>query len=111
MPHDFDDFWHKPKLSPQQRRSVVQEELGRLTFGQQQAQAPQRQGPLDMTEEEREAARQRRDEMFAAGYVTIVGAPQPLSRELAMQYHYEVDRLPSPGTPYTAGDDPEARDD
>lgn len=105
---DFDDsFWHKPKRP---KREVVDEAMSRLTFGNH-AQPPKHQGPLDVTEDERRALYERQDQMFAQGYVEVKGAPYPISRVLAAQLGYQVDRLPSPVPQYEAGDDVDARDD
>lgn len=101
MSDPLDDFWRRP---PRERREVMQEAMGRLSFGNGQPE-PAKPGPLDMTEEEYQAFRRRSDEMWVHGYVTVPGAPYPLSRELAIQLNYDVDHLPSPGRGYTAGDD------
>lgn len=105
---DFDEsFWHKPKRP---RREIAEEAISRLTFGTGKPEPPRPQGPLDMTDEEREAFHARGMELFAHDFVQIDGARWPVTKTLARQLGYEVDRLPE-AYAVTAGDDVEARDD
>ena len=54
---------------------------------------------------------ERQDKLFANGYVRVVGSPYPITKTLARQLGYDVDRLLSAFSRVEAGDDVEARDD
>jgi hypothetical protein len=108
-----DDFaFYRPRSDkPAWKRELVAEHMQRLTFLPTDEPKPAPALP-ETTEEERQAFYVRQDQLFADGYVTVVGAPYPLSRVLAQQLGYDVDHLPQPGEPvFEAGDDEEARDD
>jgi hypothetical protein len=99
---DFDDggFWRRP---PRDRREHVTDQLARLAFAKPDAPKPP-PGPMELTEDERQAFYERQDQLFAADYVLVAGGPYPISKTLARQLGYEVDRLPAAEMGYTAGD-------
>lgn len=107
-----DDFeFYRPRSSkPTWKRELVAEHMQRLTFLPTDEPKPAPALP-ETTEEERQAFYERQDRLFRHGYVMVVGAEVPLSRELAQQLNYDVDHLPRPGVAYTAGDDEEAQPD
>lgn len=107
-----DDFeFYRPRSDKKEwKRDLVAEHMQRLTY--LPTDEPKPIPAIEpTTEEERQAFYRRQDQLFRDGYVTVVGADVPLSRELAQQIGYDVDHLPRPGVAYTAGDDKEARDD
>lgn len=109
MSDDF-EFYRPRSNKPTWKRELVAEHMQRLTFLPKD-EPPPMPAIQPTTEEERRAFYVRQDQLFRDGYVMVVGAEVPLSRELAHQLNYDVDHLPRPGVAYTAGDDEEARDD
>ncbi len=97
---DFDDsFWYKPKRP---RREIVEDAMSRLQI-ERPAEAPRHVGPMEMTDEERAAFQARGMRLWAADFVEVVGSPYPMTKTLARQLGYDVDRLEQAA----AGVDPE----
>lgn len=98
-----DEFWYQPKRP---KGEVVAEAMSRLTFLPKD-EPPPAPAFLPTTDEERRAFYERQDKMFANGYVIVRGAPYPLSKTLARQLNYDVDRLLSPYPGYDVAIEPE----
>lgn len=95
-----DRVWSTP---PRSKKQVVDEEMSRLQFGKAH-EARARRDVGDITDAEREAFAKRSMDLFADDFVVVQGAPYPLTKTLARQLGFDVDRLPGAGPSYDIGD-------
>lgn len=89
--------------SPRSKQQVVAEEMARLKFGRAHEERARRDAG-DVTDAEREAFAKRSMDLFADDFVVVQGAPYPLTKTLAKQLGFDVDRLPGAGPSYDIGD-------